>query len=71
MRKDEEGEALFSDKYQGERILICIRMHNNWTNCIATLRVIKTVKCKSQLLPEAAVGSKFIKLNIKNKYYDQ
>lgn len=34
MKKDEEGEALFSDNYQGKRILICIRMNNNWTKCV-------------------------------------
>lgn len=34
MKKDEEGEALFSDNYQGKRILICIRMNNNWTKCM-------------------------------------
>lgn len=33
MKKVEEGEALFSDKYQGKRIFICIRMNNNWTKC--------------------------------------
>lgn len=65
MNKDEEGEALFSDKYQGKWVLMCIRMNNNWTKCVATLRFIKTRKCKSQLLPESVVGLKFIKLKIK------
>lgn len=52
MNKDEEGGALFSDKYQCKRILVFIRMNNNWTKCVATLRLIKTMKCKDQLLPE-------------------
>lgn len=65
MNKDKEGEALFSDKYQGKWILICIRMNNNCTKGIATLRFIKTMKYKSLWLPESVVGLKFIKLKIK------